>query len=81
MDRNSGQCRVRVQPEVNSAPSAVRQKAIASAGAVVAAMMGAEVEMKKTATASSPSWGRRPSAGGATGLVTPHASRIRLSGR
>jgi hypothetical protein len=39
---------------VNPAPSKLRQKAIARAGAKVTAIIGPEVEMAMTATASNP---------------------------
>ena len=56
-DRSSPARRHSVKGPVKSAPRKVRQKAMAKAGAAVAAMIGAEVEMKNTATASSPSRG------------------------
>ena len=55
--RNSAARRHNVKGPVNNAPRKVRQKAIANAGAAVAAISGAEVEMKNTAIASSPSRG------------------------
>jgi len=42
---------------VRRAPRKVLQKAMASAGAAVAAMSGADVEMNTTATASNPNRG------------------------
>ena len=51
--RTSARWRNATRTDVNPEPSAVRQNAMASAGAVHAAMSGPEVEMATTATASS----------------------------
>ena len=51
--RTSARCRNATHTEVIPEPSAVRQNAIARAGAVHAAISGPDVEIARTATASS----------------------------